>query len=179
MPRPTFFTRLRKVAPKVNHLAAKETIQLTVRGTYGTYELAIGPEYSYTECKQANMRLHSRPMTLRGNLAHLFLADEKILPHPPRQHVANRMKATVIIRDVAVNIQDGDGDGTLMHHEPMSPEAIQIQQAINLAGERGLSNLSLAQQDGTLTQAAYQIIQDDIIASLRSVTLEWGQGQIS
>lgn len=179
MPRPTFFTRLRKVAPNVNRLMPKESMTLKVRGTYGTYELIIGPEYSYSECKRAKLRPHSRPMSLQGDLHHLYMEDERILPHPPRRAVANRLKATVIINGVKVQIMDADGDGTLVDLEPIHPESVHIAQAINLAGEYGMARLVETQRDGQLTQAAYRIIQDDIVASLRSVIRELAGGEVS
>lgn len=163
----SFLTRLKRASKLVKEIPAAESRTIALHANYGSYRLRIGPEYPPRECRDRQLPLHSRSIEIEGEIDHLILEGEACKPMPDRAEIDRQLQGTVIIHGVAVHIYDADGEGDRVQRDAGPMPDIRIAEAINLAGPAGEELLATWRATGRLTEAAYRVIQQDIVRALR------------
>jgi len=126
----------------------------TINATYGRYQIVIGPL----------MDNHCRSVEINGEIHHLFVSPKSISPNPSKRQVRSNLKNTVIMNELLIHLRDPLGDGK---HLSIKQSDAHPREYINLAGKKGQILLNKVESSGRLTSAAYKIIQEDILRSLR------------
>lgn len=156
-----FLERLRQAVQSLKHMKPGEVHVFSINASYGHYQIVIGPEQRGKERQE-----HKRPIEINGEIHHLFVSPRAVSIHPSRGQVMRNMKDTVIMRDLSIHLVDPKGDGE--HLEREANNNLHARECINLAGDDGEKIIEEAGNDANLMLAAYRIVQQDILASLRA-----------
>jgi hypothetical protein len=152
-----FIESLMKRDKILKKLKRKEVMIFNVNGSYGVYQVKIGPEDTID---------HSRSIEINGQIHHLFLSKKRIEPLPAKEDINNNMRGTVIMRDITVHLFDKNGEGHKVKIERSEIDGVHAKNQINLAGQDGEKMLNEIEATGKLADEAYQIIQKDILKSV-------------
>lgn len=144
---------------KLAQLKPNETHVFQVEASFGNYEVLVGPLSTQEESD------HNLPIEINGELHHLVVSPEGIAPHPSHQQVQNHLKDCVIIRNMMLHLKDPTGSGETLENKN-GRQVLYIKDNINIAGSKGVEHLKTVTQSGALAEAAYQIIQEDILKAL-------------
>lgn len=123
----------------------------TINANYGRYKVVIGPV----------KKRGTVPLEIDGEIHHLFISPDAVRPNPTKDQVRDNLRHMVLMRNLAVHIDDPTGDGNLA----VSRSRVKAREYINLAGREGCDILKIAGSRGRLSHAAYDIIQRDILSS--------------
>lgn len=126
----------------------------TINASYGRYKVIVGPMKQNNHC----------PVEIEGQVHHLFVSPKDIRPNPTQKQIKENLKHTVIMRDLSVHINDPSGSGK---HPSATEKSAKPREYINLAGKEGEKIIRKSQSHGKLSRAAYNIIQKDILKSLK------------
>ncbi|MFH1874143.1 MAG: hypothetical protein ABH859_03035 [Pseudomonadota bacterium] len=149
-----FIEQLKKQIEDLGALKTGEIHVITVNANYGRYKLVVGPIKD-----QQNY-----PIEIDGEIHHLFVSPKAITPNPSKKEVQENLKHSVIMKDLEVHLNDPNGDGHSLRHSRCKVEP---KEYINFAGQAGKEMLNSINSHGRLSNAAYRIIQDDIIRSMK------------
>jgi hypothetical protein len=148
-----FFDQLKNVTKELRQMKPGDVHILSVNANYGNYQIIIGPEGG---------KEHRRDLKIDGEVHHLFISTNDIIPHPTREQVLRNLKNMVIMRKLHVHFHDLNGDG----EHVMDDDGIFAQEYINLAGDAGKQLVMKAVRDRRISLAAYKIVQQDILKAL-------------
>lgn len=153
----SFIENLRRKVRSLKGLKPHDVHVLTVNANYGHYQIVVGPRRKNRE----------RDLEIRGEIHHLFVSPHSIRPNPSRHQINDNLKGTVIVRDLEVRLHDpkGDGKNLMMKDCEAHPR-----EYINLAGKKGDMLMHDLESGNKLSMAAYRIIQEDILHSLKEET---------
>jgi hypothetical protein len=150
----SFVKNLRKKVKSLKRMKPGEVHVFTINANYGRYKIIVGPMKPDKNC----------PVEIDGEVHHLFVSPKKISPNPSQKQIRQNLRHTVIMRDLSVHINDPSGSGK---QPSMTEGSAKPRECINLAGKEGEKIIRKAQSHGKLSLAAYNIIQKDIIHSLK------------
>lgn len=163
-----FVSELIKHCLDMKKMRPREVCVFNVIANYGRYQITVGPEYSSDDCTKLNIEVHSRPVEINGYMHHLFVSPQKISALPAHEDIRSNLRGSVIMKDIAIHIVDQDGKGASVRIERLYKDGIEEKRIINLAGEAGNSMIKKYKSSGKLAEAAYKIIQEDILRSMKS-----------
>src|SRR3989338_388085 len=149
MDRPKFVTNLIRRQKGLASLKHKEVAIFNIDGTYGTYQIKVGP---------VDPMNHSRSIEIVGQIHHLFATKNNVHPLPTRQEIDNNLRGTVIMRDVTVPLFDEKGQGIAVQIK--QPNGIHPMKNINLAGEDGDKIITGLGTNEKMANEAYRIVQE-------------------
>ena len=150
----SFVESLKRKMKSLKDMKEGEVHVFTVNANYGRYKIIVGPVQKQDNC----------PVEIEGEIHHLFVSPEAISPNPSREQIQHNLKHTVIMRDLAVHFNDPSGSGEQISN---NNDSVKPREYINLAGKEGDEIVRHAQENDNLSLAAYHIIQDDILNSLK------------
>lgn len=148
----SFVDNLKRAVRSLKNIGPNDMHIFTINANYGHYQIIV-------RGRQAN----KTNLEINGEIHHLFVSPNGISPNPSRQEIHENLKNTVIMRDLSVHICDDNGNGKKV---VIKKSDVHPRECINLAGKDGEKMLKNAETHGRLEQAAYHIIQEDILHSL-------------
>lgn len=150
----SFVQNLRKKVKSLKKMKHGDVHVFTINANYGRYKIIVGPMKQNNHC----------PVEIEGQVHHLFVSPKDIRPNPSQKQIRENLKHTVIIQDLSVHINDHSGSGK----QPSETEgSAKPREYINLAGKEGEKIIRRAKKHGRLSRAAYNIIQKDILRTLK------------
>ncbi len=149
-----FIEQLKKQINDLGALKKGEIHVLTVNANYGRYKLVVGPIQDRQDY----------PLEINGEIHHLFVSPRSITPNPSKKEVQQNLKHSIIMKDLEVHLNDPHGDGNGLS---LSKSNVKPREYINFAGQAGKAMMSNLNSHGRLSNAAYRIIQKDIIKSMK------------
>lgn len=152
-----FSSILMKNEKRLKRLKPKEIVIFNVHGTYGDYQIKIGPED----------KRHRRSVEINGKVHHLFISKQHVEPLPTHDEIHNNMRGTIIMNEVTVHLFDEKGDGRAVKIQRPSIDGAHARENINLAGKTGEKALHEFEKSGRLANETYHIVQDDVLKSLK------------
>jgi len=153
-----FLGELLRKKKELASLKKREVSVFNVRGNYGDYQVKLGP---------LDEKRHTRPIEINGEVHHLFLTHNKILPLPTHEDIKNNMRGTVIMSEVTVHLFDNEGKGRAVAIKKPKIDGAHPRNEINLAGKEGDDALHRMEANGKLAEETYRIVQEDILKSLK------------
>jgi hypothetical protein len=150
----SFVENLRHKVRSLKKLRPQDVHVFTIDANYGHYQIVIGPKKGHNQ----------RDVEITGEIHHLFVSPYSITANPTRHEIYENMKNTIIMRNLEIHLHDpkGDGKNLLMKDCKAHPR-----EYINLAGKNGLLLMKHIEGSRRLSHAAYKIIQEDILRSLK------------
>jgi len=134
---------------KIAQLKPNEVHTFQIRAGLGSYEVLIGPQ---------------KQIEVNGEIPHLIITPEGIVPTPSKAQIQKHLKGCVIIKNLVLHLKDPTGQGSEL--EKNGAQLLLAREKINLAGEEGARKLQELEGGGKLLTTAYQLIQQDILKAL-------------
>lgn len=141
------------------HLSRNQVAVFNVNGNYGSYQIKIGPADGGRNC---------RPIEISGRIHHLFVYENHVRPLPTSDEVNSNLQKTVVMNDVSIHLVDKDGKGMTVRIKNPLVDGVHARKNINLAGKDGDKMMSHLEASGQLANETYQIVQEDILRSLKA-----------
>lgn len=153
----SFVENLRRKVRSLKKMRSGDVHVFTINANYGNYQIVIGPAKGHNH----------RNLEITGEIHHLFVSPDSIRPNPSKHQIYKNLKDTIIMRNLEVHLMDPIGDG---RHLMMKDSEAHPREYINLAGRNGELLMRHMESGRRLTQAAYKIIQKDILRALEDET---------
>ncbi len=158
----SFIEQLKRTVRSLRDMKPGEVHVLSINANYGHYQIVIGAK----GVSDAQDSSEMRPIEINGEIHHLFVSPRAIRAMPSRQQVMENLKNTVIMNGLTVHLRDPLGDGHHLSDENGS-NGLHAREYINLAGTKGDELIERAEHSGSLSMAAYRLIQEDILHAIR------------
>jgi hypothetical protein len=152
-----FIYRLTREHKDIKRLKPHEILIFNVSGTYGNYQVKIGPKDGEG----------SRPIEINGMVHHLFINERHVEPVPTQDEIKNNLKGTVIMNEVSIHMIDSKGEGKSIVLSRQKAYSARARKFINLAGENGDKMIFDFESNHQLVDETYRIVQEDILKNIR------------
>jgi len=159
----SFLEQLMEKIKLPRQLGPHEIHVCNVRAKYGSYQIIIGPAEKQVGAPKGTEK---RSIEINGALPHMYVSEHRIRLTPSKEQIEGHLKGCVVLQDLTVHLKDPMGDGKQIAPKE-ARSGIYCKEKINMAGEAGTKELEAMEKDGTLIRKTYQIIQKDILNTLR------------
>ncbi len=167
-----FLQELRNLIDALKNMKPGETHVLSINANFGNYQLVIGPQprrrRPSSRSKQGSKQSEdARAVEINGQIYHLFATPVEVRAHPSKEQILDNLKDTVIMRGVSIHLKDPKGDGMHLKALPNRENGLHAREYINLAGNKGARIIDRVEHDEEISFETYQLIQEDILTSLK------------